>query len=68
VVERIPFYSFERKRCSQCDKIHSLSEMFYNKRKGNYWCMHCVSIEKKKRNAIQWEKRLGRDLKNVKIK
>ncbi len=37
--------------------------MFRNRNTGEYWCMHCVAIEKKKRNAKCWEKTLEPDIK-----
>lgn len=37
--------------------------MFRNKITGEYWCMYCVAIEKKKRNAKYWEKKLEPDIK-----
>ena len=37
--------------------------MFRNQITGKYWCMYCVGIEKKKRNAKRWEKKLEPDIK-----
>lgn len=40
-----------------------MSELYYNRITGEYWCMYCVAIEKKKRNAECREKTLEPDIK-----
>lgn len=49
--------------CSQCELIKQVSELFYNRITGEYWCIYCVGIEKKKRNAKCREKTLEPDIK-----
>jgi len=49
--------------CSQCELTKQTSEMFLNQNTGEYWCMYCVGIEKKKRIAKCWEKALELDVK-----
>ena len=49
--------------CSQCELIKQVSELFYNQITGEYWCMYCVGIEKKKRNAKYRKKTLELDVK-----
>lgn len=61
-MSRIEFLGLEKKRCSQCGKLHAVSSMYFNKKKGNLWCTHCLSKVKKERNP-QWDKKLGRVLK-----
>lgn len=61
-MSRIEFFGLEKKECSQCHKMHSASSLYFNRKKGNLWCMHCLGKVKKKRNP-QWNKKLGRVLK-----
>jgi len=62
-MSRIEFFGLEKKECSQCHKIHSVSSLYFNRKKGNLWCTHCLGKEKKKRNHRQYDKKLGRVLK-----
>ncbi|GAH57997.1 unnamed protein product [marine sediment metagenome] len=57
------YFSFETKVCSQCGLTKQISELFYNQITGEYWCMYCVAIEKKKRNAKCREKTSEPDVK-----
>ncbi len=59
-MNRIEFFGLEKKRCSECGKLHAVSSMYFNKKEGNLWCMYCLGLEKKKRNHRQWDKKLGR--------
>jgi len=57
-MSRIEFSGSEKKECSQCGKLHSASSIYFNRKKGNLWCTHCLGKKKKKR-----DKKLGRVLK-----
>lgn len=59
----IEFFGVEKKECSQCHKIHAVSSLYFNRKEGNLWCTHCLGKVKKKRNHRQWDKNLGRKLK-----
>ena len=59
-MSRIEFFGLESKECSQCGNLHAVSSMYFNKKEGNLWCLHCLGKVKKKRNHRQWDKNLGR--------
>lgn len=61
-MSRIEFSGSEKKECSQCHKMHSVSSLYFNRKKGNLWCTHCLSKVKKERNP-QYDKKLGRKSK-----
>ncbi len=61
-------FCFEIKTCSQCEKKLPLDQMYRNKLTSKIWCRSCLTIEEKKRNQAQWEKRSGHDIKDAKSK
>ena len=62
-ITNVQHFSFKTEVCSECGLIKQLTEMYRNRITGKLWCIYCVANEKKKRNAICWEKTSEPDIK-----